>query len=116
MRSIHRITLMTLLITSSLALAQQPPAKPEPAVQPKAPYDSTKAQLAWEREKNFQLQANQMQQQLQKSMQELQAKYAGEEKQIVDWVAQVRKDNGWDESYTYDREQDKWTHAEKAKK
>lgn len=105
------------------AVAQQPPltTPPPPAppqnapqpVTPKTPYDSAKAQLAYEKEKNLQLTAQTATAQYQTFMQDQQKKYADQEKSLADWMEAVRKDNGWDDTYSYDREKDAWTHTPK---
>jgi hypothetical protein len=99
------------------AVAQQPPAQP-PArpqvVTPKAPYDSDKAQLAVKQETILQLTATADQTAFQAHMKDLQQQYQAEEAKLIAWIADVKKVNAWDDSYTYDRVGDKWTHAPKA--
>ena len=121
------ITALSIAVLSVSIFAQAPatpPATPPPAptgpqpakVEPKTPYDSTKAQLMVEKEKNLQLQSNAMTQQYQAFMQQFQGKYQEQEKVLTDWIATVKKDNGWDDTYTYDREKDQWTKAAKVEK
>ena len=105
-----RILLFVFLMTTPFALAQDKPAAPAPTqakVEPKQPYDSTKAQLAVEKEKNLQLQFQDVQRQMQQQ-------YQAQEAFIASWEASVRAANKWDETYTYDRATDSWTHAPKA--
>lgn len=103
-----------IIVSASLAVAQQPPA-PQ-LVTPKAPYDSDKAQLAYEKQKNAQLTANAATQAYQAQMKDLQGQWQTEEQVILAWVAEVKKANGWDDTYTYDREKDSWTHTPKPDK
>jgi esterase/lipase len=98
-----------------LMAAQQPAPKPqEPqVVTPKAPYDSTKAQLLVTKEENLQLQANASQAAFQQQMKDFQDEWKAEEAALNAWIAEVKKANGWDDTYTYDRTADKWTHTPK---
>jgi hypothetical protein len=113
------LSILTLIMmASALTFAQQaPPQPPTPPtaqkVTPKTPYDSTKAQLLSERQKNLQLQAGNMNAGYQQQMKDLQSKFGELDKQLNDWVAEVRKANDWDDTYTYDRESDSWSHTPK---
>ncbi len=90
-------------------------------VTPKAPYDSTRAQLLVEREHSAQLQAalleEQYRQQLQAdpNYQKLQTSFKASESDLNTWIAAVRAANGWDASYSYDRQADRWTKTETKK-
>jgi DNA-binding PucR family transcriptional regulator len=96
-------------------VAQQQPAQTQgQAVVPKAPYDSTKAQLAVAKEENIQLKANAEQLAFQQQMKEFQEQYNSEEASLNAWIESVRKINGWDASYIYDRAKDEWIHTAKA--
>lgn len=120
-RTIAFVTVWLAVLTVS---AQQPKAAPPAAspatavpssgkVTPKAPYESTKTQLFVEKEKNLQLQASQITASYQNQMKDFQSQYSDLEKKVGNWVEEVRKDNGWDQTYTYDRETDSWTHTPK---
>ena len=95
-----------------------PPPAPQAAapqvVTPKAPYDSTKAQLSVTKEENLQLKANAAQAAFQAQMKDLQTQWQAEEASVTAWIAETRKANGWDDTYSYDRAGDKWTHTPKA--
>lgn len=111
-----RILSLIMIAAGLVAVAQQPPqptpTQPEKVV-PKAPYDSTKAQLWAEKQKNFQMQANQITTLYQAQMKDLQDKYVGQVKPMTDWMADVRKANGWDDTYTWNSDDDTWTHTPK---
>lgn len=95
------------------APALPPPANtPGPVVKPKDPYDSTKAQLAWTKRKLYVSQYQQILATM-PAIQALQHQDSEQAKFLDDWMKQVRKDNGWDDTYVYDPEQDHWVHAEK---
>ena len=123
MKSVARILVFTAVLFGSIMAAAQAPKAPVPqpaphvtppqTVTPKQPYDSTKALLANERQKNFQHQYKEATEALQAQGQALQTQWQAEQKIKDDWVAQVRKDNGWDETYSYDFDRDVWTHAPK---
>ena len=125
MKSVARILVFTAVLFGSIMAAAQapkapvpqaqpaPPVTPSQTVTPKQPYDSAKAQLANEKQKNFQLQYKEATEALQAQGQALQTQWQAEQKIKDDWVAQVRKDNGWDETYSYDFDRDVWTHAPK---
>lgn len=114
-----RIIAAVIIQMGVLALAQQPagpPSPPVPAVvkvTPKAPYDSTKAQLWAEKQKNLQLQAVQLQAQYQAGVKDLGDKYNSITQSLDAWVGAVRTANGWDDTYTWDRDSDTWTHTPK---
>jgi hypothetical protein len=102
-----RTIIFTLLfLAASAVIAQQP-------VTPKAPYDSTKAQLSVTKEENLQLKANAAQTAYQQAMKDMQAQWQAEETALNAWTAEVKKANGWDDTYTYDRAKDQWTHTPK---
>lgn len=114
------IAVLVLLAGLAACNAQQPPkppappaAAPQPAT-PKQPYDSAKAQLAYEKEKNAQMQTRLLQQQINQIQSQISSQIAASEQAINTFVTETRKANGWDDTYTYDREQDKWTHTPKA--
>ena len=117
MKSFARVIAFTLLILASLVAASQQPAPPPAAapqtVTPKAPYDSTKAQLSVTKEENLQLKANATQAAFQQQMKDFQDKWKAEESSLIAWIAAVKKDNGWDDTYTYDRTNNEWTHTPK---
>jgi hypothetical protein len=98
-----------------MCAAQNPPTPPPATtVTPKTPYDSTKAQLAAEREKTLSLTNQILSDNFNKQTNEERQQYAAQDKILTDWVIQVRKDNGWDDSYTYNSNGDTWTHIQKA--
>ena len=104
------------------AVAQQPPAPPQPAppaaapqvVTPKEPYSSDKAQLSVKQQTILSMQAGADQAAFQAHMKDLQQQWQAEEVKVNAWIASVKKDNGWDDTYTYDRAGDKWVHTPKA--
>lgn len=107
---------MIVCAAALVAVAQQPPPQSAPGsapATPKVPYESSKAQLAYEKEKNLQLMAQNATTQYQAFMQDQQKKYADQEKALTDWMEAIRKDNGWDDTYSYDRDKDAWTHVPK---
>lgn len=106
---IGALTIGLMSITSG---AQQPtqPQNTGQEVTPKLPYSSTVAQLAFEREKNAQLTAKQMQDQFRDQMNDLQKKFADYQKSYDEFIDETRKANGWDASYVYDPDADKWIH------
>ena len=105
------IILTAVFLTAIAAWTQQPPA-PQ-AVTPKAPYDSVKAQLSVTKEENLQLKATAAQASFQQQMKDFQAQWATEEATLTAWIADVKKANGWDDTYTYDRAGDKWMYTPK---
>lgn len=110
------ILILVILGTASVS-AQQPPA-PQAApqvVKPKAPYDSTKAQLAVTKQENLQLKANAATTAYQDQMKQFQADWRTEENFLTGWIEEVRKANGWDATYTYDQAKDEWVHTPKVK-
>jgi hypothetical protein len=115
-----RIVILTAaFVLAFAALAQQPPVQPPAQPQgqvviPKTPYDSTKAQLSVAKEENLQLKANAIQVAFQQNMKDMQSQWQAEEAALNVWIAQIRRDNGWDATYTYDREKNQWVHAPKA--
>jgi hypothetical protein len=107
MADVKRVIILTAVFLASFtAFAQQP-------VIPKAPYDSTKAQLSVTKEENLQLKATAAQTAYQQAMKDMQAQWQAEEASLTAWIAEVKKVNGWDETYTYDRAKDQWTHTPK---
>lgn len=120
--TIFRLSIFTAYFMSiAMVTAQAPPAAPpaQPAAQPatpKTPYDSTKAQLAVTKEENLQLKASALTSEYQKQLGDMRAQFADLDKQIQEWSDQVRKDNGWDATYQYDRQKDQWTHTPPAPK
>jgi hypothetical protein len=108
-----QIILWTLMFVA-VAVAQQPP-QPQgtQVVTPKAPYDSDKAQLAVKQETILQLTATADQKSFQDHMKDLQTQYQAEEQTLNVWIAKVRSDNGWDDTYNYDRAKDQWVHTPK---
>ena len=108
MADVKRVIILTAVFLAAFtAFAQQP-------VTPKSPYDSTKAQLLVTKEENLQLKANAAQTAYQQSMKDMQAQWQAEETALTAWTAEVKKANGWDDTYTYDRAGDKWVHTPKA--
>lgn len=132
------LIVLMLAIAASVGVAQQPAQKPAAAakpetVTPKQPYDSRDAQLATEKEKNFRLQYSELQRNVQDRIEQLPQVVqlrAAEQQAVTDlnnqfnkteaaeqaWETGVRKTNGWDASYVYDRAKDAWTHTEAAAK
>ena len=107
MADVKRVIILTAVFLAAFtAFAQQP-------VTPKSPYDSTKAQLLVTKEENLQLKANAAQTAYQQSMKDMQAQWQAEETALTAWTAEVKKANGWDDTYTYDRAKDSWTHTPK---
>ena len=113
---------------------QAQPAKPNVAFPTKgpdgSPYSSTEAQLRFEKQKNQVLQYQALDTAQQKQIAalpdvqtietntaaaraQLQQEYTKLDKEISDWAASVRKANGWDESYVYNRQADQWEKTEK---
>jgi hypothetical protein len=82
-------------------------------IAPKVPYDSTKAQLSVTKEENLQLKANAAQLAFQAQMKDFQTQWQAEEAALTAWIGEVKKLNGWDDSYAYDRAGNKWTHTPK---
>lgn len=110
-----RTRLYWIVLAVTLAAGQQPPAAPPEGkkVEPKTPYDSTKAQLMYVKQKNLQLQAEQLTHAYQAQMATLQQKFKDQDAALAAWVAEVRKTNGWDDTYVYDGEKDQWVQKEK---
>jgi hypothetical protein len=115
----YRVLSLMIILIAAVASAQTP-APPQPAppaaplqqvVTPKTPYDSTKAQLMVTKEDNLQLKANAVTNDFQAQMKSFQVEWKAQEDLITAWVESVRKDNGWDKTYTYDRAKDQWTHT-----
>ena len=107
MADVKRVIILTAVFLAAFtAFAQQP-------VTPKSPYDSTKAQLLVTKEENLQLKANAAQTAYQQSMKDMQAQWQAEEVSLTAWIAEVKKANGWDDTYTYDRAKDQWVHTPK---
>ena len=119
MKSFARIVVFVFLIVGG-STAQQPASQPAAqgpqAATPKEPYTSDKAQLSVKQEAILQLTASADQKAFQDHMKDLQTQWQAEEVKVNAWVEAVKKDNGWDETYTYDRVGDKWTHTPKVKK
>ncbi len=116
-KSLLRIVALTCLFVCGYGAVSQQPAAPQvtppdaQTVTPKAPYDNTKAQLSVTKEENLQLKANAATNAYQQQMKDLQTEWQTEEASLTAWIAQVKKDNSWDDTYTYDRAGDKWTHT-----
>lgn len=116
MKSILRISIAVFFLSLVYAVFSQQPPKPTPqgqTVTPKQPYDSTKAQLAYEKQKNAQLEYNQATIEYQQKIKELQSQWQAAQKEKDDWVQEIRKDNNWDETYIYNFDTDQWTHNPK---
>jgi hypothetical protein len=116
-KSFARIVALTFLFICGYAAWTQQPPQPAPqpqVVTPKAPYTSDKVQLSVKQETILQLTANADQKAFQDHMQDMQTQWTTEEAKIKAWVEEVRKANKWDDTYTYDRAGDKWTHMPKA--
>jgi len=115
-----RLAAILILALGSAAFAQNPPATPaliqpiQVEVAPKAPYDATGARLYVETEKNLQLQATIIQKDATAQMQPLQTQYAEQEKKLAEWMAEVKKANGWGDDYSYDREHNVWKQTVKS--
>ena len=115
MKSFARIAVLTCLCLFGFVVsAQTPPVAAPQTVTPKAPYDSTKAQLSVTKEENLQLKANAAQAAFQQQMKNFQAAWQAEEASLRAWIAHVKKSNGWDDTYVYDRTKNEWTHTPKA--
>jgi hypothetical protein len=113
-KAVLRIMLLMFVFGFAYVALVQPQSAPQAAVvTPKAPYDSVRVQLSVTRQENLQLKANAAQAAVQQEMKDFQAQWQTEESFITAWVAQVRKENGWDETYVYDRAKDSWTHEVK---
>jgi hypothetical protein len=111
MKRVAIIIGLTALMFGAAVVAQQPPA-PQVA-NPKAPYSSDKAQLSVKQETILQLTANNDQAAFQAHIKDLQAQWQSEESKVIAWIEEVKKSNGWDDTYTYDRAKDQWTHTPK---
>jgi hypothetical protein len=109
-----------MFLAAITAVSQQPPAPqaaptapapPAPVkVTPKSPYDVRDAKIAVISEDDLQKTANALTADYQRQMADLQAKWKEQDAALKAWEAQVRKDNGWDDTYifntqTYDWEQ-----------
>ncbi len=115
----NRIVL-TIIFFAALPMFGQPAPNPHPQLAsdqkvatPKSPYSSDKVQLSVKQETILQLTANSDQKAFQDNMKDLQSQWQTEEEKILAWITDVKKTNGWDDTYTYDRVNDKWTHAPK---
>lgn len=95
---------------------QRGPAATAPApvkVTPKATelqeqLDAQRAETALANEKNDNLQAQMLQQQISAAMGPLQADFNAQEKIVTEWIAAVKKANGWGDNVTYNRDTRKW--------
>ena len=106
MKSIFRIIIfcMAFLIVR-VAVCEQ--------VTPKQPYDSNVAQVSILKQQNLQLRADALTAQVQSQIKTMQEQWKAEDEKVKAWIEAVRKANGWDETYVYDREKDVWTHTPK---
>lgn len=105
------ITVVLIAVLSIAAFAQQPKTE---KVTPKAPYDSLMVQLAFERQKNMQLELDNAFRAYQNYAKEMQDNYNRQQLLIDAWKAEVIKANGWKaDEYSYDPAKDEWTHTEK---
>lgn len=105
--------LVLLGMAVGVALGQQPaqtPAAPVAAaakteeVTPKKAVDEAPVKLAQVTEENLNLKAAMLQEQARQQIAPLQAQFADQEKVINDWVAAVKKENGWGDEVTLDRQ------------
>ena len=95
------------------AVAQQPPqSSGTPALPSK--YDKTdhvSTLLILEKEKTLNLQMTAYDRDYKETLTKAREQYVTYEQQVNAWIEKVRKDNGWDATYSYDRNSDTWTHA-----
>jgi len=105
-------------------------SKPGEDVKLEHAVDSTKVQVAYEKEKSLQLQFQLAQLQLQLDLSQLQLQHLQQqrlqqqqgalqdqyqvlEKGIADWIEKVKKENHLGDDVSYDREHDKWVRIPK---
>jgi hypothetical protein len=106
------------LLTAIGAVAQQAlviPAGDKQEVVLTAKTDSTPVQLAFEKQKNLQLQSQLLQEQFQKQLADMQKQFGVQEQLITDWIVKTKHANGFGDDVTYDREQNKWFKTAKQK-
>ena len=77
--------------------------------------DVAAADLAYEKEKNLNLQSQLLQTQYQQQIASMQQQYAALEKAKQDVIDKIKKTNNFGDDTTYDPEQGKWFKTEKAK-
>jgi hypothetical protein len=102
---------LSLAALTAMAPAQQRPAPTTPqgvTVTPKAPYDSTRAQLYSTQMAKYALQFDASQRAFQEAQKELQAKYITSSKELQAWIDSVRKANGGGAEVVYDADKDQW--------
>ena len=73
--------------------------------------DHLTALLTLEKEKTLNLQVVAFQKNYDDTLNSARKQYTEYEQAINAWVERVRKENGWDASYNYDRSTDTWTHT-----
>jgi hypothetical protein len=110
-----KLLLGFLIFLCGITIAGQQPPQPRPAP-PVVPqkYDTVahlNALLLLEKQKNINLQMMLLEKQYKETVADAHQQYNEDEQQVSAWIEKVRKDNGWDASYVYDRETDTWTHA-----
>lgn len=101
------------LILSGLASAQAPVPPSAPVALP-SKYDTVEhlnTLLTLEKEKNINLQMMLLERQYKDTIADAHQQFNGDEQAVNDWIEKVRKDNGWDASYVYNRDTDTWVHV-----
>lgn len=96
-----RALIAFLVLSIAPVFAQVKP--PQQELTPKESIDSWKAQAAAEKEKSLALQANANQASFKAALQNLQQQYIEEQKILDAEILIVRKENGWGDDVTMDR-------------
>jgi hypothetical protein len=119
MKSTIRVLAFTVVFFAAMtAVSQQPPA-PQPAapapkvVTPKSPYDVRDAKIAVITEDDLQKTANALTADYQRQMADLQAKWKEQDVALKAWEADVRKANGWDDTYVFNQQTYEWAQQPK---
>lgn len=105
---------LAMLIPTAVAQPPQPqapiPASTPTPVVPKVddPLAHTQALLVLEKEKNLGLSAQELTKEYQQGMAAMKQQFGDLDKQESAWEDTVRKANGWDANYTYDKDKDTW--------
>jgi pyruvate/2-oxoglutarate/acetoin dehydrogenase E1 component len=111
------IAAVVVVFTAVATHAQQPPAQPAaPApkvVTPKSPYDVRDAKIAVITEDDLQKTANALTADYQRQMADLQAKWKEQDVALKAWEADVRKANGWDDTYVFNQQTYEWAQQPK---
>lgn len=108
-----KYTLATILLLSIAPVFAQNPAPAPQAVEitPKKPVDLTVPNMALLQEENLQLRAQAINAQAQQAMAPLQQSFIETEKVLADWIASIKKDNGWGDDVIFNRTTKKFERA-----